>query len=255
MAMNEPAHATVATITPSNADTTIDYIVSNNYGAATTIGVYSDVSSPFIRRFLVKFDLSSIPPGSTINTASIQLFITSHQGGFGWDVGRTYTANRVTTSWVEGTLNGVPPPPPGANWNTVDGTTNWGTAGGDFTSAGAASQTVHPYLPWPDSMIWDVTAIVKAWIEGGQPNYGFLIKDNAEDGAGTGTNFASREWTDPSLRPILTVDYTAAPPVTAPVGGEMLPVDAFRLVAPWLAVIAAVGCIGTAVVVAKKLRA
>jgi len=41
----------------------------------------------------------------------------------------------------------------------------------------------------------------------------------------------------------------------APVGGIVIPANNFAIVAPWLAVIGLVGCIGTAVVVAKKRRA
>jgi hypothetical protein len=44
-------------------------------------------------------------------------------------------------------------------------------------------------------------------------------------------------------------------PVSGPVGGIMIPVNTLALVAPWLAVVGLVGCIGTVVVVAKKRRA
>jgi hypothetical protein len=36
------------------------------------------------------------------------------------------------------------------------------------------------------------------------------------------------------------------------VGGVVLPVNTFAILAPWLAVIALVGCIGTVVVIRKK---
>jgi len=45
-------------------------------------------------------------------------------------------------------------------------------------------------------------------------------------------------------------------PISAlPVGGVVIPANMFAVLSPWLAVIGLVGCIGTAVVVAKKLRA
>jgi hypothetical protein len=44
-------------------------------------------------------------------------------------------------------------------------------------------------------------------------------------------------------------------PIVAPVGGIVAPVNTFAVLAPWLAVIGLVGCIGTVVVVAKKRRA
>lgn len=196
LAIIAPAHATATTITPSNADTSLSEGNANtNYGPDTNIAVEADLGVTSIRG-LVKFDLSSIPPGiSTINTASLQLYYWSTVAGN--PVNRIYTANRaITNNWGETT----------ATWNKYDGALVWGTAGGDFTTTGAASQTVGVF-GW---MTWDVTAIVKAWIESGQPNYGFLIKDANEGvgtGGGKGANFYSREATDPN-KPILTVDYT-----------------------------------------------
>jgi hypothetical protein len=198
-------------------------------------------------RVLVEFDLSSIPSGSTINTASLQLY---YEGVVNAPVGRTYTANRVTTNWVEGNGNGGGTT--GATWNKPDQsqTPTWTTNGGDYTTTGAASQVVPATFGY---MTWDVTAIVKAWIEGGQPNYGFLMKDLNENVLGTvGAYFWTREYG--SFMPILTVDYSATPAPsgpTTPVGGFMEPVSKLAIVAPWLAVIGLVG-IGTVVVVARK---
>ncbi len=41
---------------------------------------------------------------------------------------------------------------------------------------------------------------------------------------------------------------------SAPVGGVVLPVDAFVILAPWLAVIGLLGCIGTVAIVVRKRR-
>jgi hypothetical protein len=46
--------------------------------------------------------------------------------------------------------------------------------------------------------------------------------------------------------------YVDPAPEPAPVGGVVIPANAFVLISPWLAVIGLVGCIGTVVVVAKK---
>jgi hypothetical protein len=64
-----------------------------------------------------------------------------------------------------------------------------------------------------------------------------------------GTHCVTDDFGDASA--ILTV--TSAP-LPAPVGGLVIPANTLALVAPWLAVIGVVGCIGTAVVVAKKRR-
>ena len=51
---------------------------------------------------------------------------------------------------------------------------------------------------------------------------------------------------------LAAVALTPAP--TLPVGGIVVPVDTIAVLGPWLAVIGLVGCIGTAVAVAKKRR-
>jgi len=237
MAMTGPAYATVTTITPSSGDTYISQLQPDtNFGTLLSLLVYSATAPPPANvRSLVKFDLSSVPSGSTVNSASLQLYRYSDIGAS--PVGRTYTADRVITSnWAEAS----------ATWNKYDGVNSWGSPGGDFTTAGEASATVPACCGY---ISWTVTDIVKAWIESDQPNYGFLIKDQVEDASpAVGAWFFSRESTDPN-KPILTVDYTA--PIAA-VGGVVIPVDTLAIVAPWLAVIGLVGCIGTIVAVRRK---
>jgi hypothetical protein len=50
------------------------------------------------------------------------------------------------------------------------------------------------------------------------------------------------------------VEDATPTPASAPVGGVVIPVNTFAVLAPWLAVIGLVGCIGAVVVVAKKRR-
>lgn len=51
----------------------------------------------------------------------------------------------------------------------------------------------------------------------------------------------------------ITLDFTFSTP-TAAVGGVVIPVNKFAVLAPWLALIGLVGCIGTVFVVAKERR-
>jgi hypothetical protein len=51
----------------------------------------------------------------------------------------------------------------------------------------------------------------------------------------------------------ITLDFTFSTP-TAAVGGVVIPVNKFAVLAPWLALIGLVGCIGTVFVVAKNRR-
>jgi hypothetical protein len=111
---------------------------------------------------------------------------------------------------------------------------------------------------------WDVTAIVKAWIESGQSNYGFLVRDPNDGVVSTdaAATFLSKEsgippyeaW--PLKPPILIVDYTPSVPVVAggPVGGLMEPTNKLAIVAPYLALFGLVATVAIVVVKPWKKR-
>ncbi|MBS7629245.1 DNRLRE domain-containing protein, partial [Candidatus Bathyarchaeota archaeon] len=202
----EPVNATLTVIQPSNADTWIEgWAPNNNFGDSDHLHVGVHLGGRL--RSLVKFDLSSIPSGSTVNVAYLLLYYYE-----GEDTGgRTCNAYRVTKDWVEMQ----------ATWNSYKSGSNWDTAGGDYTTDGGSSSTVPANVhQW---MIWDVTSIVKAWIEGGQPNYGFIITEDKS--APYMADFYSKEFTQSNLRPILKVDWSTPTPTPRPVGGVLVPVN------------------------------
>ncbi len=150
-----------------------------NKGTTTTMNVRSWQSGKSQRSF-VEFDVSSIPAGSTVNTATLTLCAVSVPGST-----RTYDLHRVTASWVETTLT----------WNNQPGVA--GSVTDSATTPGS-----------PACMTWDVAADVQLWIDG-TANEGWRAKDSVE-GQGTKyiTEFATRENGTPADRPILDVNYT-----------------------------------------------
>jgi len=201
--------AATATLTPSIADTTISDNSTKrdtNFGSEFKIcvdpGNYPTDPIPMpefynLRRSLVKFDLSSIPPGSPINSARLQLyvnFLTNRPEA----EGETLTVYQVTEDWAEME----------ATWNdrfTSPSTQSWTNPGGTWTVIGATSVTI-PSDPVGYWIEWTVTDIVKAWIENGEPNYGFIIVSDSEKD--WSICFISRTG---SNNPILEVDYTPPP--------------------------------------------
>ena len=207
-----PVSADTEIIQPSTIDTYMyQSNPTTNYGSENKFQVNQNIG--YRQRSLVKFDLSSIPPGVQITSATLKLYLqyTSAQG-------RTYCVYRLTQSWTE----------TGANWLRYDGTNPWSSYGGDYTEVGGACSTVPSVNNW---MSWVVTDIVKAWIEGSEPNHGFLIKDSAEgpDEQNYMSQFSSREKpiVTENLRPILEITYGRA------VGGELLP-NTVSTIAQWL---------------------
>jgi hypothetical protein len=191
-----------STIQPPTQDALMNGMFPGlNYGDDASI-IVKAASPTESYRGLVQFDLSAIPAGSTISSATLKLYY--HRWGTNDPVGRTLWAYRVTQSWTEGdgTTNS------GVSWARYDGTNSWATPGGDYTTNGGASSTVPSSYGW---MTWTVTDIVKAWVEDSEANCGFLIKDGTEDTAGQGwylTYFYSSEFENTELQPILEIDYT-----------------------------------------------
>jgi hypothetical protein len=180
---NEAEGATACTTDVSFnsiADTSADESKpTNNYGTNTTILVRSWQSAKDARSF-VEFDVSSIPSGSTVNTATLTLCATRVPGST-----RTIDLHRITASWVETTLT----------WNNQPS-----------VAASVTDSTTTPGSP--ACMTWDVAADVQLWIDG-TANEGWRAKDSVE-GQGTRyiTEFAARENGTPADRPILDVNYT-----------------------------------------------
>ena len=99
------------------------------------------IPGPGVRRGLLRFDLSSLPSGSTITSAVVQLTVT-HVPGFG-AVDSTFDLRRLTAAWGEGTnsgSSGAPAVTGDTTWTArILGTANWTVAGALSDAAATAS--------------------------------------------------------------------------------------------------------------------
>ena len=117
-------------------------LVSDKYGA----------TSNYDARGMVLFNLSEIPPGSTIISAILSLYYYRYDDTN--PIGREITCHRILESWDEMTVtyNTMP------NSNPIE-----------------CSSTILPgYFTWVD---WDVTSEVDDFINGGDDNYGWMVRD------------------------------------------------------------------------------
>lgn len=152
-----------------------------NYGASANMLIGERHDIPEIGRALIQFDLSAIPPGATINSATLHLY------NFYWyGVTNSCFAYRVTASWDELT----------ATWNNQPAYT---TTGGVYTNVSTAGA-------W---YTWNLLAIVQDWIENGQPNYGILMKSGSETVNNTGFYAYTREQSPTYI--YLDIDYNDPP--------------------------------------------
>jgi hypothetical protein len=166
-------------IQPSAADSYVNEASQGtNYGTAATMLVAKGTTAA--DRSPAQFNLSGIPAGSTINSATLELYNTvaaaaavqvdmHHITGTWTETGVTWTSQPA----YSGTADAIATPTVGVGWKT-----------------------------------WSVQTVVQAWVSGTYTNYGFLVKCNAEGNPGRTYTFATRENATTGNRPILRVNYT-----------------------------------------------
>ena len=165
---------------------------SINYGSDTVIRMDEATGGLGDGRVLLQFDLSSIPSGATITSATLQVEASGKSGAAGDS--SIINVYEVTEAWDEGA----------ATWDERQALTAWG---GD---AGAADTTP----PNPPSLkasglgaqTWDITDLAQDWQTGTKINNGLML---ASPDIGTVVfDYVSREGATP---PQLVITYTTVP--------------------------------------------
>ena len=134
---------------------------------------------------LIKFDVSSIPSGTTIISASLYMYYWSFQDSN--PAGRPITLYRVTSDWDETSVT----------WNTQP----------SYASQPTTSSKVPSSYGW---MTWNVTDDVQDFVKGKKPNYGWKITDEGYWGMANipTTRFHTKDMPDfEDLKPYLEIEY------------------------------------------------
>jgi hypothetical protein len=141
------------------------------------------------QRPLLKFDVSSIPPGTTITSAVLMLYMYEEHGGSG-----DYVAYETTTAWAQAS----------ATWNLAATGQSWTTSGGDYNPAAEICRVAKNPTAVNDWMSFDITAAVQQWINSPAGNLGIIIKADNE-AALIANRFHSSDYVTQSLHPKLVV--------------------------------------------------
>ena len=161
-----------------------------------------------IMRGLLFFDLDSILPGTTISNATLNLYAID-QSEY---IDNYFYVNRLTEAWD----------PNYADWASRTANESWSTTGGAWTTEGQSSVLIPgkhgsvwnlasgQYDEWIE---WDVTQILTDWIENGQPNFGFIVRQNDIPNSlwNETLDFTSGNYPDLSLRPQLLINSKPVP--------------------------------------------
>jgi hypothetical protein len=207
--MSRPRIDPTLTLQPDGTAGIDTYV--NEAAPTTAVGTQQTLSARSTganrRNTLLKFDVSSIPAGSTINSATLTLWTAV-------SVGTTFTLNNIlvaNSAWVEG-----------ATWDyAVPSTVRWaGDSGADAGTDAGCTQSGTDYSATQLGTFTNVnaeaadtqyditlsTAEVTTWLTA---NYGLVMRSTAGT-AGINTFRSSDYATDATKRPQLAVDYTLA---------------------------------------------
>jgi hypothetical protein len=185
-----------------------DTCIRSNVGT-TNYGIYPEswvgmYGTTFTGRMLIKFDTTRIPLGSTIDSASVNLYCLNAYVSVYNDM----SLYRSLVTWYEGVSNGAEP---GAgvdasvwNYKNYNGSVAWGAAGGqsgvDYYATPSATATIVK-TAWN---AWNVKVDMQGISNGTITDYGyFLIGDEVH--TSSAHDFANREYTTASQRPYLSI--------------------------------------------------
>lgn len=175
-------------------------IASNQSSTSTShnlaIGRVGDTGTVELR-LLLQFDLSGIPAGAEILSATLSLVMTTDSS----DQTRTIEVRRIKRPWVEAEVNWIRAQV-GTNWQTAGAT---GSNDSESTAIGSLSLSSFPLPNQFREWSLDTTAIKEMIAGGSFGNQGFLLIMSVEEN--DFYNFVLSSHSIASARPKLSVVY------------------------------------------------
>lgn len=198
LALAPALFAATATFFPV-ADTTIAFGDDAQADGSTPTMIAGHL--PFIEassRALVRFNLSSLPSGVVVTSATVEL-TASVVAGDVQNIAQAHFLHRLTLGWTEA----------GAGW-TETGGSFWENAGGDFDPVADASVPIAGVGTYTFASTAGLVGTVQQWATNAAANFGWALRSEAEDAGKSGRRFNTRETA--SGRPKLVVGYFVPPP-------------------------------------------
>lgn len=188
--------------------------LSNGAGPSLFFGRTGNNANQVLRRALLRFDLSAIPPGSVIEQVDLTIEVDLvPPGATGFDA----TLHAVQSDWGEGSSfapgaggAGAPPAPGDATWiHTFFDNQFWNVPGGDFAPSPSAMTSINNAVgSFTFASTPELIANVQTWVNQPAQNFGWIIL-GAEDSPQNARRIGSRENT--ALAPVLRVEFEPAP--------------------------------------------
>lgn len=159
----------------------------DNKGDAGDMRIKTQVDKD--RRSVVWFDISPLPAGVTVNSATMSLYVEAEK-----NLPVTVSAFPLTESWVEYEVT----------WLDRDKNANlpWSTPGGTFTMTALDSVSIVEKNLFYD---WDVTTAAAEWVSGTATNNGFIL--TAPTGGNSEVKFSTIDDGSSARHPRLEICY------------------------------------------------
>ena len=153
-------------------------VANTNYGNSTVVESDGDDGSRDELIGLFKWDVSSIPAGATVTSASIYFRVNNRTNN-------VYNLWSMLASWSEGS----------ATWNNTQPKTNRGSFIGSFSATSTGNYTIN--------LNSTGISLVQSWIDGASNN-GITMESG---GTRNGVQVRSSEYSTQSRRPTLIITY------------------------------------------------
>ncbi len=200
-----PAEASSTLVADRDNSIYSEFTGSSNGAGELFAGLIANSSG--IRRALMHFDVSAVPAGSTVTSASLTMQVTKTSlataGNF------MFSLHRLTRDWGEGTSSGTGTGAPAqageATWShAMFGSQAWTTAGGDFVGTASSSRLVGNLgsYTWNDA---GLATDVQAWIDSPATSFGWILR--GDESIASAKVFGSRESATVGHRPTLAIEY------------------------------------------------
>jgi len=174
----------------------------NGTGMDMVIGTQGAAAGFAKNRGLIQFDLSLLPPGAVVLSATLRLTVTRVPFT---PANSDFHLHRMILPWDD--LE--------SSWTLrLDPDENWGTPGGqedtDFSATASGSARVAGGGDYTFESTPELVGDVNAWLTNSAANHGWLVKTEDESVGFTARRFASREGL--SGVPVLEVQFEAPEP-------------------------------------------
>ncbi|MFQ5640155.1 MAG: DNRLRE domain-containing protein [bacterium] len=203
------AQSTEITITAIK-DNTIYSEADNSNGAGDYLFTGNNQRGD-IRRGLIAFNLSEvISAQATIESVTLTLNMSRTVSG-----PQEVTLHRLLADWGEGVSDAQGQEGGGATATTGDATWRhrffntdlWANEGGDFSITPSAALTVDRLGSYTWGSTEQMVAEVQLWVDKPDSNFGWILREN-ESASRTTKRFDSRNNSDKSVQPMLTVTFS-----------------------------------------------